>query len=304
MARLSLHTIAQLWIDAGGPKDWAYTMAGITIFESGSDPSSVEQGVPYSLKGWGLWQITPGDSEPQCGTDAELLNPRRNACAAVAKFRSQGIGAWQGDPVGDAALNNGSRPLPKSYVNRLVSSQGYSLTGGSSSGAGLGGSALGSGCAAKGCAWKAPNVDLKLFSLGGQCIVSHCQLKALGGGVLVATGMLTMVLGGALVVVAGLEGKGPAAPAVQAGQSVLRQYRKLPVAKRAANARGGAPAPASRSEERRYRATEPKATTEEARKEYRRQRRNDAATLRRHGYDKPTQEEREAAGRRSGGPAF
>ncbi len=302
MARLSLHTIAQLWIGAGGPKDWAYTMAGITIFESGSDPSSVQQGVPYSVKGWGLWQITPGDSEPQCGTDAQLLVPRRNACAAVAKFRSQGIGAWQGDPIGNAALNNGSRPLPKSYVDRLVSSQGYSPTGGSSSGAGL------SGVSPSGCCGRKPNGTnhpCQPFTFPHTDVgPTYCQLKALGGGLLVAAGALTMILGGALIVVAGLEGKGPAAPAVQAGQSVLRQYRKLPVAKRAANARGGAPAPASRSEERRYRATEPKATTEEARKEYRRQRRNEDATLRRHGYEKPTQEEREAAGRRSGGPAF
>jgi len=45
--------------------------------------------------GWGLWQITPGDSEPQAGINSALLNPHNNAIAAVAKYRgSGGFSPW------------------------------------------------------------------------------------------------------------------------------------------------------------------------------------------------------------------
>jgi cell wall-associated NlpC family hydrolase len=54
----------------------------------------VQQGQPYSRTGWGIWQITPGDSEPSIGVDRQLLDPHVNARAAVAKEESQGLGAW------------------------------------------------------------------------------------------------------------------------------------------------------------------------------------------------------------------
>ena len=114
---LPFSQIEQAWIQAGGPPQWAATMAAITYFESGGNPSSVQQQCPasestngqdggpcrYQDQGWGLWQITPGDSESQVGTNQALLDPVTNARAAVAKFNSQGIGAWQGDPIGNAA---------------------------------------------------------------------------------------------------------------------------------------------------------------------------------------------------------
>jgi hypothetical protein len=53
-----------------------------------------QQGQPYSTTGWGPWQITPGNSEPQCGTNGQLFGLQAAACAAAAKLKSQGLGAW------------------------------------------------------------------------------------------------------------------------------------------------------------------------------------------------------------------
>jgi hypothetical protein len=55
-----------------------------------SGENVIQQGQPYATTGWGLWQITPGDSEPQVGTDNQLLNPQLNAQAAVDKWKAAG----------------------------------------------------------------------------------------------------------------------------------------------------------------------------------------------------------------------
>lgn len=91
------YTFAQLeaFALAGGfPPNVAPIMAAIAFPESGGRADAVQQGQPYSTTGWGLWQITPGNSEPQFGTDQQLLNPINNARAAHAKWVSQGLGAW------------------------------------------------------------------------------------------------------------------------------------------------------------------------------------------------------------------
>ena len=87
------------WIKAGGPANVAKTMAGIAMAESSDQPGIIQKGQPYSTTGWGLWQITPGNSEPQIGTDNALLNPVTNAKAALAKYQGAGntLRPWQGD---------------------------------------------------------------------------------------------------------------------------------------------------------------------------------------------------------------
>lgn len=54
----------------------------------------MQQGQPYATTGWGPWQITPGNSEPQCGVNGQLFGLQAAACAAAAKLKSQGLGAW------------------------------------------------------------------------------------------------------------------------------------------------------------------------------------------------------------------
>lgn len=87
----NLGTAEQAWMGAGGPGGlWAHIAGAITGAESGFRANAVQQGQPYATTGWGPWQITPGNSEPQYGTDYGLLNWRSNALAAVAKFRQAG----------------------------------------------------------------------------------------------------------------------------------------------------------------------------------------------------------------------
>lgn len=77
--------LTQLWIDNGGPPNVANIMAAIGMAESGGQ-NIKQKGQPAATTGWGIWQITPGNPS--------LLDPNNNAKAAVAKFKSQGLGAW------------------------------------------------------------------------------------------------------------------------------------------------------------------------------------------------------------------
>lgn len=91
---MSQSAIESVWTAAGGPPSIAHLMAAIADAESSGIPSNIQQGQPYATTGWGLWQITPGNSEPQYGINQALLNPLNNARAAVAKYRSGGLGQW------------------------------------------------------------------------------------------------------------------------------------------------------------------------------------------------------------------
>jgi hypothetical protein len=87
---ISKTAVEGYWIAAGGPSNEAPTAAAISEAESGLQPGVVQQGQPYATTGWGLWQITPGNSEPSIGVDKALLNGLTNARAAVAKYRAAG----------------------------------------------------------------------------------------------------------------------------------------------------------------------------------------------------------------------
>lgn len=78
---------AMLWQQGGGPAAVARVAGAIAMAESnGSD--IMQTGQDYAHTGWGRWQITPGNSEPQFGVDQALLIPINNAHAAVAKYVS------------------------------------------------------------------------------------------------------------------------------------------------------------------------------------------------------------------------
>jgi hypothetical protein len=68
----------------------AETAEAITGAEGSFDPGIIQPGMPYSLTGWGLWQITPGNSVPSYGQDYQLLDPWNNAEAAVYKYNYAG----------------------------------------------------------------------------------------------------------------------------------------------------------------------------------------------------------------------
>jgi hypothetical protein len=91
--------IAGFWVDADGPSGsdpnvpgytYPQVAAAITYCESTFQPGAIQPGEPYSTTGWGLWQITPGNSVPQWGTDYQVLDPWNNAEEAVYKFDAAG----------------------------------------------------------------------------------------------------------------------------------------------------------------------------------------------------------------------
>lgn len=92
MANLTFSQLEGYWIQAGGNSAMAPLMAAIALAESSGDPNSTN---PTDNNGtqtsWGLWQISNGDhSEPAPNWN----DPLENARLAVAKFHSQGLGAW------------------------------------------------------------------------------------------------------------------------------------------------------------------------------------------------------------------
>jgi PKD domain len=111
---LSYSHIEGFWQIAGGPTGLESTGAGtytipqiaaaITGAESSFLPGIIQPGVDYcgagaDRAGWGLWQITCGNSVPAFGTDFQLLDPWNNAEAAVSKYKADAAAGVNGfDP--------------------------------------------------------------------------------------------------------------------------------------------------------------------------------------------------------------
>lgn len=94
-AALGYAEVEGFWVAAGGPSSVAGTAAAIAAAESRLEPGVIQAGEPYATTGWGLWQITPGNSTPPTfGSDYQLLDPWNNAEAAVWKYEQQGFDAW------------------------------------------------------------------------------------------------------------------------------------------------------------------------------------------------------------------
>lgn len=85
--KLSAAQVASFAYAAGWRGTDLTIAVAITMPESGADTTAVQQGQPAATTGWGLWQITPGNSG--------LLDPAKNAAAAFAKYRaSHGFSPW------------------------------------------------------------------------------------------------------------------------------------------------------------------------------------------------------------------
>jgi hypothetical protein len=83
-------SLAALWVQAGGAPGVAQLMASVALAESGGNPAAHNRSGAS-----GLWQIL---GVPFAGN---VWDPLTNARMAVAKYRSQGLGAWE-------AYSNGS----------------------------------------------------------------------------------------------------------------------------------------------------------------------------------------------------
>ncbi len=186
---MTFSQIEQTWIKAGGNPALAPTMAAIAEAESSGRPGAVQSGQPYSTTGWGLWQITPGNSVPSAGTNSALLNPIANAKAAIAKLNSQGLRAW-------TTYNDGAyrRFMPAGATTPAFRSGGSPST---ATGTTLASSS--SSHSTSNCLLSIPLKGCVLTKAEGKQIVGFLVVAA-GGGVIVV-GLLMMTaygLGGSL----------------------------------------------------------------------------------------------------------
>lgn len=90
MAILSWEEVAAVAIRAGWPPGPAVIAVAITEPESGRNAAIVQAGQPYATTGWGLWQITPGNSVPAFGVNDQLLHALNNAKAGHWKWEQAG----------------------------------------------------------------------------------------------------------------------------------------------------------------------------------------------------------------------
>lgn len=117
---LSFGQLEALWIKAGGPYQWAPTMAGVALAESGGNPNAQN-----ASGATGLWQVLLS-AHPHV-TQAQMLSPAQNAAEAVKILGGGGgITAWSSDPVGKLATAN-KGPLPYSSVLSTVKQMGFSV---------------------------------------------------------------------------------------------------------------------------------------------------------------------------------
>jgi Lysozyme like domain len=121
--------VAAVALKSGWSPGDAVIATALTGQESSRYPAIIQQGQPYATTGWGLWQITPGDSAPQFGINDKLLNPLNNGKAAFWKFsEAGGWSPWAADfpdrvrpfePPAQAAVQAVTR-LPPARLAKLV----------------------------------------------------------------------------------------------------------------------------------------------------------------------------------------
>jgi hypothetical protein len=83
-------TLAQLWVNNGGPANVANLMAAIAMAESGGNTTATNKD-SNGTTDYGIWQI---NSSHGYNSQRLLANPNYNAKAAVAIYKSQGLTAW------------------------------------------------------------------------------------------------------------------------------------------------------------------------------------------------------------------
>lgn len=145
-APLSWEQVAAVAIRAGWPPGPAVIAVSITEPESARIPDNVQKGQPYATTGWGLWQITPGDSVPAFGVNQAMLDPLNNARAGHAKWASAGgfspWTTWSGGlnvpyiPAAEAAVQAVTH-LSRKQLDKLVAAARKGSPGGGESGQSL-----------------------------------------------------------------------------------------------------------------------------------------------------------------------
>jgi hypothetical protein len=203
--------LEQLWINNGGPRSVAPLAAAIAEAESAGNSAATN---PTDNNGtqtsWGLWQLSDGThNQPQ----ANILDPNVNAAAAVAKWKAAGdtfAADWGTYTSGayEPFLSNSTPPDPSVPTGTTTSSSG--------------GSGTGAGGATGTCVIGFPAIDLKVTSVGGGCIVSKSQARAVIGAMLMVSGVLVILPGIILMAAAAFGASGAGAAVGSAGSTLSR----------------------------------------------------------------------------------
>jgi hypothetical protein len=171
-----LFTYAQLeglWINAGGSKALAPTMAAIAMAESGGCSTA------YNASGaTGLWQIL-GAVNP--ADQANLTDPSVNAKEAVLKYQSQGLTAWTTYSSGAYKAFMSGSTTPDTNVPGSSSSSSPSST------------------ATVNCALSLPLIG---------CVLDQSAARALIAGLMMGTAVLIGLVGVAAMAAVGFEKSG------------------------------------------------------------------------------------------------
>lgn len=150
--QLSWADVYKVARQAGFSPAAAVIATAITQPEADRMPGIQQSGQPYRTTGWGLWQITPGDSVPSVGVDDALLDPLTNARAAYAKYHAAGnsFRPWTTYTSGAYRAYLGDAQAAASGVGNAIggavgagAAAAGSLGGAGGLGGGVGGSGLG-----------------------------------------------------------------------------------------------------------------------------------------------------------------
>lgn len=130
---LSFGALEALFIQAGGPVDWAATMALVAEAESGGNAWEVN-GSGFT----GLWQQGVKENGfPDRPSRQQMLDPFQNAVQAKALLgNGSGISNWgagTGDAVGTAAQAQGNRPLSWTQIQSFAKGMGVDTSSGADS---------------------------------------------------------------------------------------------------------------------------------------------------------------------------
>jgi Lysozyme like domain len=190
--RYTFAELEGLWVNAGGPSALAPTMAAVALAESGgcsTNENTTDNGGTQTS--WGLWQISNGTHSvpgPNWSTGAG------NAALAVAKWKSQGLGAWGTYTTGAyKAFLNGNPPAPDTSVN------------GGASGGGAAATAATLTAANPDCLVSFPSGKVLFLTVGGQCIITKSEARGAAGAVILLNGGLIMLAGVVILAAYGLK---------------------------------------------------------------------------------------------------
>lgn len=204
--RYSFSELEGLWLNNGGPggTPLAATMAAIALAESGGCTTALNPTDNHGTQtSWGLWQISTGN---HASPGANWNTGNGNARLAVAKYHTQGLGAW-GTYTSGAYKQFLNGNAPDTAVNG----------GASGGGSGTGQAAQLTGVESDDdCLIGFPTGKVLFLTVGGSCILTKSQARAVLGSAILANGALVTLAGLLVLAAYGLksEAAGKAAGAI------------------------------------------------------------------------------------------